>query len=127
MATYRTIDHAEAQQLLDAGTATVIDVRTPGEYAQLGHIPGALLVPVDLVASAPAILPEDPGQVLVYCEHGVRSRAASELLAAAGIDQVLNLAGGLAGTNHAAVHAHSDRPANGSVAGHPAAGRGDVR
>lgn len=84
-------------QLLDAGTATVIDVRTPGEYAQLGHIPGAMLLPVDLMASAPAILPADPGIVLVYCEHGVRSRAASELLAAAGIGTVLNLAGGLAG------------------------------
>jgi rhodanese-related sulfurtransferase len=97
MAPYRTIDHQEAIQLLESGTATVIDVRTPGEYERLGHIPGAMLVPVDLMASAPAILPEDPGIVLVYCEHGVRSRAASELLSAAGIAGVLNLAGGLAG------------------------------
>ena len=59
MTPYRTIDHAEAQQLLEAGTATVIDVRTPGEYAQLGHIPGAWLLPVDLMASAPAVLPDD--------------------------------------------------------------------
>jgi rhodanese-related sulfurtransferase len=94
---YRTIDHHEALQLLEAGTATVIDVRTPGEYEQLGHIPGAWLLPVDLMASAPAILPDEPGTVLVYCEHGVRSRAASELLAAAGIGNVLNLSGGLAG------------------------------
>jgi SAM-dependent methyltransferase len=35
--------------------------------------------------------------VLVYCEHGVRSVAASQLLVAAGITEVLNLAGGLAG------------------------------
>ena len=87
MAPYRTIDHTEAQRLLEAGTATVIDVRTPGEYEQLGHIPGAWLLPVDLMASAPAILPDDRAEVLVYCEHGVRSRAASELLAAAGIDR----------------------------------------
>jgi len=97
MTTFRTIDHAQAQQLLAAGTAIVIDVRTPGEYAELGHIPGAWLLPVDLLASAPAVLPDDRAEVLVYCEHGVRSRAASELLAAAGIDRVLNLAGGLAG------------------------------
>jgi rhodanese-related sulfurtransferase len=94
---YRTIDHQEALQLLDTGTATVIDVRTPGEYERLGHIPGAWLLPVDLMASAPAVLPAEHGPVLVYCEHGVRSRAASELLSEAGIDEVLNLAGGFAG------------------------------
>jgi rhodanese-related sulfurtransferase len=97
MTPYRTIDHQEALQLLDTGSATVIDVRTPGEYDRLGHIPGAWLLPVDLIASAPAILPAEPRPVLVYCEHGVRSRAASELLAAAGVDNVLNLSSGLAG------------------------------
>jgi rhodanese-related sulfurtransferase len=91
---FRTIDHAVAEQLLADGVM-VIDVRTPGEYEHLGHIPGALLIPVDLIASAPAVLPADTTTVLVYCEHGVRSRAASELLAAAGIAEVLNLAGGL--------------------------------
>ena len=59
MTPYRTIDHVEAQRLLEAGTAIVIDVRTPARYAQLGHIPGAWLLPVDLMASAPAILPDD--------------------------------------------------------------------
>ena len=72
----------------------MLDVRTPGEYEQLGHIPGAWLLPVDLMASAPAVLPNDEQPVLVYCEHGVRSVAASQLLSAAGIDRVLNLAGG---------------------------------
>jgi rhodanese-related sulfurtransferase len=93
---YTTIDHAEAARLIADDAALVLDVRTPGEYEQLGHIPGAWLIPVDLVASAPAVLPDDGRPVLVYCEHGVRSVAASRLLAAAGIDHVLNLAGGLA-------------------------------
>lgn len=91
---FRTIDHAEAQQLL-RDDVVVIDVRTPREYAELGHIPGAMLIPVDLIASAPAVLKPEQTRVLVYCEHGVRSRAASEFLAAAGIGDVLNLAGGL--------------------------------
>jgi rhodanese-related sulfurtransferase len=91
---FTTIDHDSAQRLLRDGI-TVIDVRSPGEYAQLGHIPGALLVPLDLIASAPAILADDERRVLVYCEHGVRSRAAAEVLSAAGISDVLNLAGGL--------------------------------
>ena len=94
---FRTIGHDEAAQLISTDEVTVLDVRTPGEYAQLGHIPGAWLLPVDLVSSAPAVLPADQKPVLVYCEHGVRSVAASQLLIAAGIRDVLNLAGGLAG------------------------------
>ena len=94
---FRTIDHTEARRLLEADAVTILDVRTPGEYAQLGHIPNAWLIPVDLAASAPAVLPGDGKPVLVYCEHGVRSVAASQLLVAAGIPEVLNLAGGLAG------------------------------
>lgn len=94
---FTTIDHDEARRLLASGEVTVIDVRTPGEYAQLGHIPGAWLIPVDLAVSAPAVLPDNQQPVLVYCEHGVRSVAASRLLAAAGVSGVLNLAGGLAG------------------------------
>ncbi|MEO7157476.1 MAG: rhodanese-like domain-containing protein [Vicinamibacterales bacterium] len=92
---FRTITHDEARGLLAEG-ALALDVRTPGEYQALGHIPGAWLMPVDLVASAPAVLPEDGRPVIVYCEHGVRSIAASQLLRAAGIVNVLNLSGGLA-------------------------------
>jgi rhodanese-related sulfurtransferase len=96
MTEVRTVTHAEARALLAAGSALPLDVRTPGEYEQLGHIPGAWLLPVDLAASAPAVLPADGRAVLVYCEHGVRSMAAARLLAEAGVTSVLNLAGGLA-------------------------------
>ena len=92
----RTISHDEARELLAAGDAIALDVRTPGEYEQLGHIPDAWLLPVDFVASAPAVLPDDGRPILVYCEHGVRSVAASRLLVEAGVPNVLNLAGGLA-------------------------------
>jgi len=93
----RTIAHDEARAVLDAGGAIALDVRTPGEYEQLGHIPDAWLMPVDLVASAAAVLPDDGRPIIVYCEHGVRSVAASRLLVEAGVTNVLNLAGGLAG------------------------------
>lgn len=92
----RTITHDEGRALLESGGALLLDVRTPGEYEQLGHLPGAWLLPVDLVASAPAVLPDDGRPILVYCEHGVRSVAASRLLIEAGVQNVLNLAGGLA-------------------------------
>jgi rhodanese-related sulfurtransferase len=92
---FRTIPHDEARRLIAANAVLVLDVRTPGEYERLGHIPGAWLLPVDLAVSAPPVLPGDGRPVLVYCEHGVRSAAASRLLAQAGVGEILDLAGGL--------------------------------
>lgn len=98
MTNIRTISHDDATELMAAGNAVLLDVRTPGEHEGLGHIPGSWLLPLDLVVSAPAILPADK-PVLVYCEHGVRSVAASRLLMQAGVADVLNLAGGMASWN----------------------------
>ena len=91
----RLVDHDEAARLIAAGAVTVVDVRTPDEYARLGHVPGAHLLPVDVVAAGPAVLPDDGRPLLVYCEHGVRSRHAAEVLAAAGTAPVLELRHGL--------------------------------
>jgi rhodanese-related sulfurtransferase len=85
----------EAEQLVETGDVRVLDVRTPGEYLANGHIPGALLLPVDLIASAPATLPRDGKPLLVYCEHGIRSVHASRFLARAGFSPVLNMTGGM--------------------------------
>ncbi|MER5910329.1 rhodanese-like domain-containing protein [Streptomyces sp. NPDC001982] len=73
---------------------TVIDVRTPGEYAS-GHLPGALNIPLDQVRRA---LPEirhvaERGDVLVVCASGARSENACRLLAEQGIPTA-TLAGG---------------------------------
>jgi rhodanese-related sulfurtransferase len=73
---------------------TVIDVRTPAEYAA-GHLPGALNVPLDHVRRA---LPEirhvaERGDVLVVCASGARSENACKLLAEEGI-ATATLAGG---------------------------------
>ena len=94
-ANLRQIDPADAERLVSAGQTLVLDVRTPGEYDELGHIPGAWLLPVDVIASAPAVLPAGDRPVLVVCEHGVRSRRAALLLAASGVD-VINMSGGMA-------------------------------
>lgn len=96
MSPFRTITHDAALALLAADGAVVLDVRTASEHEGLGHIPGSWLLPLDLVVSAPSVLPADGRPVLVYCEHGVRSVAASRLLSEAGVAEVLNLAGGLA-------------------------------
>jgi rhodanese-related sulfurtransferase len=95
MSEYRSVPPAEAQALVEANAVHVIDVRTPEEYRRLGHIPGAWLLPVDLVASAPAVLPRDGKPVLVYCEHGIRSVAACQWLTMAGVAPLINMAGGM--------------------------------
>ncbi|CAL9667143.1 Inner membrane protein YgaP [Streptomyces sp. enrichment culture] len=65
---------------------TVVDVRTPGEYAG-GHLPGALNIPLDQIQRA---LPElrhaaDRGDVLVVCASGARSENACRILAENGV------------------------------------------
>jgi rhodanese-related sulfurtransferase len=92
----------EAEELLALG-AVVLDVRTPREHEELGHIPGALLLPVELLHSAPAILPRDDCPVVVVCEHGVRSRQAAALLAEAGI-ATCNMVGGMSRWTGPRVH-----------------------
>ncbi|MCZ7457483.1 rhodanese-like domain-containing protein [Streptomyces sp. WMMC940] len=84
MVTPTTLGTAEARTRLHE--LTVIDVRTPGEYAG-GHLPGALNVPLDRIQRA---LPDirraaDRGDVLVVCASGARSGNACRILAEYGI------------------------------------------
>ena len=73
---------------------TLIDVRSPGEYAS-GHIPGAHNIPLDQLQQALPALKEAAGrgEIAVVCASGNRSTNACGQLAAAGIP-VLNLVGG---------------------------------
>ena len=99
---YQNVSPEEAERLLALG-AIVLDVRTPREHEELGHIPGALLLPVELLAVAPAVLPDDGRPVVVVCEHGVRSRQAAALLAEAGVP-ACNMAGGMSRWTGPRVH-----------------------
>ena len=90
------VSAAEAEEMVRSGGARVLDVREPDEWSTLGTIPGAHLVPLDVVVSAAAALPRDGRPLLVCCEHGIRSRAAARLLATAGLPGVFNVTGGMA-------------------------------
>lgn len=92
---YESVDPSRAERLVRDGAVRVLDVRTPAEFTSLGHIPGALLLPVDLIPSGAATLPRDDRPLLVTCEHGVRSAHAADFLARAGFEGVLNMAGGM--------------------------------
>jgi hydroxyacylglutathione hydrolase len=69
----------------------VLDVRTPEEYAE-GHVPGAVNVPHDQLASRLAEVPKDK-DVVVYCRSGRRSALATDVLAANGYTRVSHLEG----------------------------------
>jgi rhodanese-related sulfurtransferase len=95
-ASFRTIAPDDAGRLIAAGVARVLDVRSPEEFTALGHIPGAILLPVELSPCAVATLPRDGRPLLVVCEHGIRSaHAAALLVRALPGAEVLNLAGGM--------------------------------
>jgi rhodanese-related sulfurtransferase len=72
------IDPRIAHEMLRAGD-TVIDVRSPDEYAG-GHIAGAINVPIDTLATA--ALPDGP--IITACSMGGRAGRAAAMLAGAG-------------------------------------------
>ena len=76
------VDGPRARELVAAG-ATLLDVRTPAEFAG-GHLDGALNIPVAELASRQAEVPR--GRVVVYCQSGGRSARAAGLLASAGYE-----------------------------------------
>lgn len=80
-------------------TAPTFDVREPDEFTgELGHLPGARLVPLGaLSASAEDWKKGDP--LLIVCRSGARSARAAELLVQAGFESVLNLEGGMLAVN----------------------------
>lgn len=89
-ATAEGVGVAVAREVWRAGDV-VVDVRTPDEYA-LGHLPGAMNIPINLLPPAVAGLP--PGQVLTVCSTGVRAERAARTLARLGRN-ALWLSGGV--------------------------------
>jgi rhodanese-related sulfurtransferase len=69
----------------------VLDVRTPKEFAE-GHVPGAVNVPYDQVASQLAQIPKDK-DVVLYCRSGRRTALAGEVLKANGYSKLEHLQG----------------------------------
>jgi rhodanese-related sulfurtransferase len=85
----------EAVKMIDSGERTVIDVRSPEEFAA-GHVVGALNIDVNGVDFSDQIADLDPEQpYLVYCRSGNRSATAAAAMEDAGIKDIAD-AGGLA-------------------------------
>lgn len=89
---------------------TVVDVRTPGEYAS-GHLPEALNIPLDQLGRALPALRGVSGELLVVCASGSRSENARRVLAEHGI-RAMTLTGGTSGWAERGHELH--RPAAGT-------------
>lgn len=69
----------------------VIDVRTPGEFAE-GHLAGAINLDVESGAFEQGLSELDPSQsYIVYCRSGRRSAIATALMADRGFADVADL------------------------------------
>lgn len=91
---YQQVDAETAKEIMDTEDDYVIlDARTQAEYDE-GHIPGAILIPHDTVATAAEDALPDKGQlILVYCRSGNRSKQASQALVDLGYTNVVEFGG----------------------------------
>lgn len=88
----QNVDAAGAQKAIDSG-AQVVDVRTAGEF-QMGHIPGAINVPVDVLEEQ-AQSWNKGATYLVYCATGERSQTAMEIMQALGFTDLKHFNAGI--------------------------------
>ncbi|HEX2012313.1 MAG TPA: rhodanese-like domain-containing protein [Roseateles sp.] len=73
----------------------IIDVREPAEFGgDLGHIPGARLLPLAELAARSAEI-DKARPVVTVCRSGARSAQAVVLLQKSGFSQLANMAGGM--------------------------------
>lgn len=74
---------------------TVVDVRTPAEFAE-GHLPGAVNINVEDPAFPEEVAKLDPSaDYAVYCRSGNRSRVAVDFMTQAGVTHTVGLDGGI--------------------------------
>jgi rhodanese-related sulfurtransferase len=71
----------------------LLDVREPEELAICGF-DGAIHIPMGEIPARVAELPRDR-MLVVVCHHGVRSRAVVDFLRRQGLDNAVNLDGGI--------------------------------
>ena len=74
---------------LVANGATLLDVRTTGEFAR-GHLPDAINIPVSDLPGRLGEMPVDR-PVVVYCRSGHRSAIAAKALRDHGVTTVIDL------------------------------------
>jgi phage shock protein E len=77
---------SDARRLVGGG-ATLVDVRTPSEFAS-GHLTGAVNVPLGELETRFGELGDRNALLVLYCRSGARSGRAKRLLEAKGFVRV---------------------------------------
>jgi rhodanese-related sulfurtransferase len=90
---YKNVSTEDAKKLIENNEVVVLDVRTPEEF-QGGHIPNAILIPLQELENRLNEL-EKGESYLIVCRSGNRSTQASEVLSANGFTKVFNMTGGM--------------------------------
>lgn len=83
------------KKLKESKEAVLIDVRTPGEYAQ-GHLTNATLIDInssDFKNRVAKLNKSKP--VFVYCKAGSRSGSAVNIMEEMGFKEIYDLSGGI--------------------------------
>ncbi len=94
MSGYTSITMDEAKEIFETpGDYIILDVRRADEFAE-GHIPGAINVAnEDIASDEPAELPDKAQTIYVYCRSGNRSKQASAKLANMGYENIIEFGG----------------------------------
>ncbi|MEJ2051754.1 MAG: rhodanese-like domain-containing protein [Calditrichota bacterium] len=104
---YTNLSVEEVHARINSGKSdyVLVDVRTLAEYTgELGHLPEALLYPVQEIDTEYHQLDQFKKQdkeLIVYCRSGNRSRRASQFLFDHGFKKVYNMEGGMRAWNAA--------------------------
>jgi rhodanese-related sulfurtransferase len=79
------------------GELTILDVRTPAEFARV-HVPGAALLPLDELdpAKIAAAHAGSTDAIYIICQSGVRAGKAVQRIRAAGLQNAWSIEGGTA-------------------------------
>lgn len=78
---------ADLEYLINGG-AFLVDVRTPGEFAD-GHVKGSVNIPLNTVAAEISKF-KNKKNIVVFCRSGARSGQAKSILQQNGITDVVN-------------------------------------
>lgn len=93
MTSFKIIRAVEAKKIMDSTDCKILDVRTPEEFEE-GHIESAILLPFDeLNQQVENVLKNKDEMILVYCQSGVRSKVACEIMAQKGYTNLLDFGG----------------------------------
>ncbi|KAF0300532.1 Rhodanese domain-containing protein [Amphibalanus amphitrite] len=96
MHSLQAADFAAVKEAVDTGSATIVDVRNPGELQEEGKIPKAINLPLPELKQAMELSAEEfqqkygcarPGQtepLILHCKGGIRAAKAAGQLTESG-------------------------------------------